>query len=350
MKIQRVVTAIIGMIAVWLNIVTVFSQAIIPIELVSAGEQRITDYIIGKTSNADVSFYGGSLATIPQIRNIPLSLLRERGYTHDGSFTELSRALGTVEFSAKIVPNPVKWYDIGVNIYVHDDASNVIMEGTGYANVETTNGIVVKDFSVTMYLPSEILAYTQAKSAMVVDIYGNRTEMEVTGWKAGLSLIHIPSWMLGTDRNLMVYDDGNVYSINLRTGEKFQGVQVFARLGLIKSPNIASVNEDLQLDWNFYTENGLIYGEYPLLDVVAKKPFSVGYDIIGVKVWGTDTVLHPSRIIIRSITDGKEYEVPSGKRIGVVAGYYHIFTEWNWVKDSTDNPNPGKGATENPVY
>ena len=373
MKNNNLVTIIIGMIMVWFNLIVqatpepgdikpVGGPPFVPISVYAQGNQVIAQYLLQQPDHVSVSFSGKSL-----FRNIgPINLdrkwLEQNGYRITGSFTQLSSALERIGMAAEVVPQPTdyvgnNYYFVTTEVTVYNAANQVILEGSGWSNIHEGKGgdLVADPFQTYMYLPASVLVDVGDNTSAKLVGWPSDVELDVQQGKEGHSLIFLSTDMAGATRNILLHNGKHLSSWNLSTGQFFQGQNVFANLGKLEGGDVMSLTDTLIHDRKFYVDNEAIYGNFPLLDLTVKKGITISHKRLGAGVWGnSDMMVYPTKVLIHSLDDKgtqTDREIPSGYEVSLDPGEYQIITVWPpWVQSPADNPNPGKGATENPVY
>lgn len=330
------------------------SSPAVPIGIVVKGRQAVTQYLLGQVDYVEVKITGKSVVTSEFSNTYYLSheWLANAGYKFDGSFGALSQAIGTVSFTAELMPVESGNFDAQLSINFFSQTGKSLMEGGAWLNIHeglanqltaVAEPWVSINGSIDIVFPVEL--GPQAKW-FTLD-YRSRPEQEFYTDRFGdISVIqNVPSSLIGygylatTDRI-----DGSVHVINLATGEVLSPDHVRVLMGQFSSSDVRVVSNPTDGNWmnntQFYLSEGQVYGRAPLLEVVGrglvyKADFSVS-------VWGGETRVYPVMVTVKSLSDGREVTYGKEFNIYLAPGVtYQIVVDYGGqVRDWDADPNP----------
>ena len=345
------------------------TDPIVPINVAQKGQQAVASYLSKYVHHAMIKFDGRSLAA-PETHYVSLEELREYGYIHDGSFTELFEATAHVQFNGQILLTLQGYYDLRVEIEYQSKDNRVLFVGNGYAYVrdagEKGDGLIAT-FDPWVWIPDNILVEsTWSNGAKWVSGGWNREPQELPVYflNNNEALIQVSTSFLEDGMILISNLDENGQKLTgyrLDNGLVLRGKQLIAELGKIHSSAVQLVKDSVDFSKNLpqaYETEGQVYGRVPLTELVLTNPNKEAF-FVSIGVWNSNKVLHPSRIVVEVIS--QDTNVPGGGLLqefdltpipgeqdgwwglNLPAGIYHLRMYFPEVKDYLLNPNPTKG-------
>lgn len=334
---------------------------IVPADIVISGRQAIANHLMFRVDHVYLKYSGRSIISGGlNDRYFGRDELRELGYVHDGSFTELSDALASVPLSAEVVPTPEGYYEVMVNVTYYTADNRESFTGSGWLNIyrDHDGNLTAGEFQPYVSVNNTVGIQTTAdiRAAKWVGRYGNELDLPTLWFSDGTHMITIPSHLL-EDGNLLMADwEGNISGWNLSTGTVLDGKRILALLGQTRSGDIQILRNPSVIDagsHGFYRSGDMVYGRFPLLDVTTDVGFNKIVNFT-VPVWGSNNEIAPSAIFVtpvrferiqpEELIIGREYRLPTypdgGFILAVPAGEYNIRVEFNGVLDWAADPNP----------
>ena len=331
----------------------------IPIDISDKGRRAITEYLLPQVNYVTVNFSGMSVVngTTPSWY-LSRDDMRQRGYIHDGMFSELTNSLANIAFSGQVIPTPGGWYDVECQVYCWSADNKLLLSGGGSLSLrQNPDGTLsAGTFDPWLQINNNIVATTPSitTAKWLGPNYQDQpvtVVMDYTGVGYGVLL---SMNMIDQGGSLIVAGpNGNLFGWSIGLGTPIVGKAVHnALLGNVRSSDVLPLVNATSIGASgqqFYTDNGQIYGRFPLLDVTTQG-MNVG-DNFTVPVWGSKTGVQPSRVYVTpmfysgpvsagSTAIGQEFQVPSGYTVSLPAGGYHIRVEFDQVLDWDANPNP----------
>lgn len=345
------------------------TDPIVPIDVVQNGRQAVASYLGKYVHHAQVKFVGRSLAR-SEFHYVSLEELRQHGYIHDGSFTELFEATAHVQFNGRILPTPQGYYDLRVEIEYQSKDNRVLFTGNGYAYVrdggEKGDGLTAT-FDPWVWIPDNILVEsTWTTGAKWVSGGWNREPQELPVYYLNNTdiLIQVSTSFLEDGMILISNLDENGQKLTgyrLDNGLILTGKRLIAELGKSNSSAVQLVKDSVDFSKNLlqaYETEGQVYGRVPLTELVLTNPNKEAF-YVSIGVWNSNKTLHPSRIVVEVIS--QDTNVPGGGLpqefdltpipgeqdgwwgLNLPAGIYHLRMYFPEIKDYLLNPSPAKG-------
>jgi len=341
----------------------------VPIEIAAKGRSAVVDYLLGKLDHVNIQYTGASV-----VGNVSYyydtNSLASMGYTHAGSFTELSDALSSVQFSQEVIPTPQGWYDVQVNLTYQGADGRTTMQGNGWLDIwaNPDGSLSAGEFQPYVALNPTLLVVQSGfitAAQLVGSQYATVSQLPISynyDNSGGIvnSIIQVPSGSLDGGYLAMAASDGTVTVWDLQHDTNFTGKHAIAIMGPTSSPDVYSLKNPstftLSPSPTFYADNGQVFGRFPLLDMTTSQPIKQWVQF-PVKVWGTTIVMNPKSVIIKplylndggksGLNVGQEYPLqpmtfPDGSinwPISVPAGGYHIEVKFDGVLDWNEDTN-----------
>lgn len=330
---------------------------IVPEDVVIKGRDAVTSYLLKQIDYVVLSYTGRSVVGAPH-RYIGREELKERGYIHAGSFTEFADVISKIEFSHEIVRTPQGYFDVSVEITARGSDGRSVLHGRGYLDDNEFHPYVWIPQMVVLKADGDItgaswISPEWRNEDLSYQYIHDNTEDKWTPY------IMIPVKILGAGYLVVAGQGGNVEGVDLSTGKEVVGVRLIAVLGQVRSSDVLALKDPgtLSLNWEkqdirFYKSNGKIYGRFPLLDVATSQPLKEVF-FPTVRVWGTDQLVSPSRIVqkVLWVNDPARFDQPAeynlpfavhagGWGINAPPGGYHIEVKFDQVSDPDDDQNP----------
>ena len=339
------------------------TEPYVPIEVVAKGRAAVTDYLSMQLDHVLIGYTGASVVN-GNTTYFSTNDLAAMGYTHRGSFTELSAALSRVFFSQPVIPTPQGWYDVGV-IETHQTADGRnTMQGSGWLNIQTMpdGSLSGGQFQPYVGINEHILILRSGFSTaaeLIGQEYAATQQLPIYYDQYGNSSVEMPTGKLEDGYLAMADGIGGVTVWDLQHNTTFKGKQAIAILGKTQSSDVQGLLNPTDItvsNVTFYANGDQIFGRFPLIDLVTTNSFKQWIQF-PVKVWGIPSVLNPSSVVVMPIylnDSGKSgmqvgQEYPLQKSIGpdgsvnwgfyIPPGDYHIRVKFDNVLDWEDDPN-----------
>ena len=369
-KIANIITSIIVIASAFTAMAQEPAVPHVPIEVAAKGRSAVVDYLQSKLDHVTLQYTGASV-----VGNVSYyydtNALAGMGYTHTGSFTELSDALSSVQFSQEVIPTPQGWYDVRVLLAYQEVDGCTTMQGNGWLNINVNSdgSLSAGQFQPNVSLNQNLLI-DQSGFIIAAQLVGSQyaavSQLPIYysyDQNGGIvnSIIQIPSGSLESGYLAMAAGDGTVTVWDLQHGTTFTGKRAIAILGPTSSSDVYSMKNPGTITVSpytqFYADNGEVFGRFPLLDMVTTQPIKQ-WAQFPVKVWGTATVMNPTSVIIKplylndggksGLKVGVEYSLQNSINvndgsinwpINIPAGGYHIEVKFNGVLDWSQDFN-----------
>lgn len=344
------------------------SAPIVPIETMAKGRSTVTDYLLGKLDHINLMYSGASV-----VGNVSYyydtNALANMGYAHAGSFTELSDAMSSVQFSREVIPTPQGYYDVQVSLTYQSADNRTTMQGNGWLNIHANpdGSLWAGQFQPYVSLNSTLLVEKSGfitAAQLVGSQYATVSQLPISynyDNSGGIvsSIIQVPSGSLDGGYLAMAAGDGTVTVWDFQHDTTFTGKQAMAILGATSSSDVYSLKNPSTITGTyaqFYADNGQVFGRFPLLDMPTAQPIKQ-WAQFPVKVWGTTTVMNPTSVVIKplylndggksGLNVGQEYSLPPTTfpdgsvnwPISIPAGGYHIEIRFDGVLDWSQDTN-----------
>ena len=328
----------------------------VPIKVALLGRQAVTQHLLSQVNMIQVQVSGESVMTPADwnLYYIGREALEKMGYTFNGSTVELFDVISRQYFTVDAKPINGH-YDIGLDIEFFDQSGALLLSGSAYFEVMTAdNGSLYANVEPWISIPSEIDIVADeilGHESHWTDLqYGGLSPTDCMVYSDGsMSIIRgFPINRLGTGYLTVTDRFGNVRVIDLVTGTIVPHSKVNLYLDQAHSSEVQIV-DGVTGNWlsktSFYQSDNVLYGRVPLLEVVGTGN-SVTAEF-SVRVWGTDRLVVPDSIILKSLSDGKmvrmfgdtvfrffNLQLDAGVKYQIIVQFGDKFLDWD------ADPNP----------
>ena len=339
---------------------------VVLLDVLTKGAQAVGHYLMYNVDHVNTYVDGASVPAGPwqNSRYFSFGDLVSLGYTHRGSFDELSAAMAGVPFNMSVIPTPQGWYDVRMTLSYYDANNKVTLNGSGWLDISklpdgflqvgefnpyvTINSFVAVKMTNTCF--SGVAKWIPKNGAQPVDL--------VTYWEDNFPLIIVPGEAFENGYLAVADCFGNVKAWDLETGEVIMGDRVHTIMGQSHSGDFYVVRDTIDTKGAFaYRDGGQIYGHVPLTEVITTtKPINDGFDL-GIPVWGSTDKVYPTEVWFTPIYVAdprsglginKEYPVQQNNKdgkwmFGLPQGsIFHVRTKYpNITNDRYGGPGRG---------
>jgi hypothetical protein len=333
------------------------SAPVVPAEIVAAGRQAVTAYLLESIDSAYVSYRGASLLNQgrPNFHFLDREDLAERGYKTPGSFTEFSAAISGLGSRVQLTELPYGGFDLEVEVVCYDKNRRTVLKGVAYFGFEKTEDGLMGSTRVFVSFPQNLHILVSGRvldarwlgSEGVVSL--DRTNVE----NEGMSVIQVPMRALANGLIAISSSEGGVVVIDPRRGI-LRGQWATTAIQDLVASDIVTTSDEIwaekffALQGFFYLSQGRVYGRYPLVEINVvdwiDQRFNLRVPIFG---GNGDWVYPATRVqvkVLRSETApaGDVFDLPirdGSYRFTLPKGTYQIFIEFDGVRDWEQDPN-----------
>lgn len=353
--------------SVILNVVTFgqdFNAPTVPLEVLAQGRQSVIANLIGRIDRVELTYEGRSVVG-DSVQVIQHEQLKALGAKHAGSFSELSDALAGIYYSSKVIPTPEGQFDVHVGVRYLTSAGSVAFMGYGYLDItEGPDGeLTAGKFRPSVWLNPAVVFETATIVTAARWTARNQGSIDLAvNYRYGsdgtvVTTVTFPTASLGEGYLAVTDVTGEVFALDLKTGQAVHARSVFALLGQTTSSDIRVLRNPASLDlpgYSFYASGGQIYGRVPLTELVLDQLTRVSFTA-SIPIWGTEKKIVPSQVFVTPIVFrdlngndipdtliGKRVEYPYGYTFDLPPGGYHVEIFYNGVHDYSADPDGGK--------
>lgn len=337
---------------------------VVPMWIVQQGQKSVASYLGTLVDHVEITFDGDSIVT-PETHYLWREDLRDLGYVHKGSFTELFAATESVTYAGEVVPSPKREgysnpYDLQVTVVYKTEDGRTLFTGTGSAEIkQEKEGSLFATFDPYVWFSGVISVEAPeggfAGAKWVSDSYQRGPQkLWVTEDERGKQYINVLTDML--DEGLILVETtkgGQTLTGYSLTGDGvLKGMLLYAKLGKSQSSEIVvlkSISDFFQALPNAYLDGDYFWGYVPQYEFKALQPLELVISPT-VGVWNRDITLRPTTIMVKVVTvfDGTllpgRFELQYSEKAGgwiihLPAGIYQFEYVIPELHDWSKNPN-----------
>lgn len=339
------------------------TDPIVPMDVAQKGRQAIASYLATQIDNVLITFKGKSIAREQSVY-MSREQLKEFGYVHDGSFSELFNATAEITFNGEILRTPQGYYDLQVSILYRTADGRTALTGNGYANIPS-NGEFSEDitFNPYIWIGSSILVrpLQWINGAQWISGSWSRTpqQLELVYLDGNAPYIQVPVSVIDDGMIIVSNHDEqgqSLYGFDLKNGGILKGKSVIAWIGKSQSSDVNIVVDDtvrFSQALQAYLSDGVYYARIPLTELKLSKSRK---ELIlpTIRAWPSKEVIQPRSISVKVIDQASDvkggalmnefnlpYDIGKGSfKLDLPTGIFHLEIDFPNILDWDADPNP----------
>ena len=339
------------------------SNPIVPIVTTIKGRAAVTEDLLGQIDHAVLHYSGRSIIGNGwNDQYLDSYALQAMGYTHKGSFTELSAAIYSRAYNGDVIRTPDGNYEVTVEITFYTSDGRVALHGNGYLQIyeQPDGNLIAGEFNpyVDINYIIETVFPGYISGAKWTGKNGRSLDLAVL-WDGKNSFIQIPVGNLENGFLVLADSSGGMSGWDLTNGDLLSGERIYALIGIMRSSAVRVVGSQETIDAfgnQFYLWNDQIVGRYPVLDIKTSQAINRVIPMFKVPVWNMNDGIEPSRIFVKPVyfdgatgghTKGEEFELQyypaaGGFILTMLANCgFHIRVEFPGVSDWDEQSQGG---------